>query len=89
MINRVLHLILAGTYWDQFDRGEKTVEYRRNSLWLRERLKGRTIVCFHRGYTKKTIRFKIARVEYTPHIDQFEFTVGERVDLSAAEPPRY
>ena len=61
----VLHLILEYQYYEAIDRGEKTVEYRDNTLYWRRRIipkwnsNGGNKVVFHRGYTKTTMTFEL------------------------------
>lgn len=72
----VLHLILNGYWWDKISRGEKTVEYRDNTPYYQTRVKGKTSVALHRGYTNRIIQFKIEKTVYTE--TQIEIHLGKR-----------
>ena len=57
----VLDLVLTYKWYDMIESGEKPEEYRDNTPYWRKRLqsgKRYTHVCFHRGYTAKTMVFR-------------------------------
>ena len=75
-MNNVIHLIMIHRWYDLIDSGHKTIEYRDATEYYRKRLKNKTKVCFHRGYTNITMTFHIFRVFETP--SQFEIYLGKR-----------
>jgi len=59
-LSKICHLILKHKWYDAIDRGEKTVEYRRNTAYWRRRILDCDRVVFHRGYTSTTMTFEMA-----------------------------
>ena len=61
---KILHLILKKRWYDMIASGEKTEEYREiKPYWSNRLFKGYTHVCFHLGYTAKTMLFPIIGIE--------------------------
>jgi len=76
-MKKELHLILDYYWWDEIDSGRKTVEYRDDKPYYRNRIKGKTVVVLHRGYSKKTMAFEISRIVFND-FGQIEFHLGKR-----------
>lgn len=78
----MLHLVLKGIWYDAIASGEKTVEYRDNTVFWRKRIKPdsgiQKMVTFHRGYTYKIMIFKIRAVVF--NVKQIEIHLGERLN---------
>lgn len=74
-----LHLVLSYHWFDLIEQGKKKTEYRRKDYWLPKIKKWITsedrIVVFHRGYTNRTMAFKVGEVNIS---DQIEIHLKER-----------
>lgn len=81
---RAVHLILKGEYFDAIERGDKTIEYRSN--YWKKRIEGKQIVVFHRGYTKRTITFRIRKICDSLNHTEIEIHLGERLHGFTTEP---
>lgn len=59
-----LHLVLKGKWYDMIESGEKTEEYRETKdYWIKRIIETKhERVCFHRGYTNRTMIFEIKDV---------------------------
>jgi len=73
-----IHLILKHKWYHEIEMGRKKTEFRRYTDRLRKMLQGKKYVVLHRGFTKTTMTFKIADIEY--HIDEIWIRLGKRVD---------
>jgi len=74
------HLILKRKYYDMIKNGEKVVEYRDNTPYWRQRLWGKKLVVFHRGYTNETMMFQIHKGIIPDDLEkQIEIHLGARV----------
>jgi len=76
-LSKICHLILKHKYYDAIDRGEKTVEYRRNTAYWRRRILDCDRVVFHRGYSSTTMTFEIAFIAGDE--EQIEIHLGKRM----------
>jgi len=76
-----IHLVLEYCYYEQIDKGKKTVEYRDLTEYWFHRLfmKKPDTVVFHKGYTSTTMTFKIAKILVFPDYHQIEVWIGERI----------
>lgn len=97
---KTLHLVLAGKWYDLIDCGVKTSEYRACTPYWNRRFTGDPnstdinlrqfvydTVVFHRGYTNKTMKFRIdfIRILNSPfndlHLDKcWEIKLGQRIN---------
>ena len=79
---RTVHLVLKGKWYDMISCGEKKEEYRKVCNYWRSRLqKDRVaieVVCFHRGYTKTTMSFKIKSIAIGCGREEWGAVRGER-----------
>ena len=75
----MIHLILKYKWFDLIEKGEKRIEYRDATEFYRKRLQGKDKVCFHRGYTNKTMTFTIDRVKET--LGLFRIYLGQRLPI--------
>jgi len=63
--NKVLSLSLISFWFEMIKSGRKTVEYRRYCHYWNKRFMNNQydIVIFHKGCSKKTVAFKINKIE--------------------------
>lgn len=54
-----LHLVLKRYWYDMIKSGAKRTEFRKCTERYEAAFKDKTVVIFHRGYTKETMQFKI------------------------------
>lgn len=81
---RTLHLVVKHKFFDAIKDGKKHEEYRDNTPYWRKRIFGtrpdgseqKTLVTFHRGYTKTTMTFEI---DYIVWGEQVEIHLGKRI----------
>lgn len=101
-MSKTLHLVLTGKWYDKIASGEKTSEYRACTPYWNKRFCGwaditnihgpnlqhnwYSTVVFHRGYTNKTMEFKIKKyIDITTEpndlgLDKcWEIKLGERI----------
>jgi len=76
MTKETCHLILMYRYYDLIDKGFKRIEYRDLTPYWLKRIRGKQYVTFHRGYTNKTMTFKIDKLVFSNII---KIHLGERV----------
>lgn len=66
-LSPILHLVLTHDWFDMIARGEKRVEYRtRSDHWDRligDRKSEITHVRFRRGYSQKTLKFRVDEID--------------------------
>jgi len=75
------HLVLEYIWYDRIESGSKTIEYRNNIDYWRKRLQGKKVVIFHRGYTSRTMAFKITKMTIPDnHIYLIKIYLGERIE---------
>lgn len=79
---RTVHLVLKGKWYDLISCGEKKEEYRKVCDYWRNRLQkdlgAIEVVCFHRGYTKTTMSFKIKSITIGYGCEEWGAVRGER-----------
>ena len=80
-----VHLILKHKWFDAIDRGEKTVEYRRDTERYRRLIEGRSFVVFHRGYTNTIMVFRIALIFMDEVRKQIRIHLRERLRKASSE----
>jgi hypothetical protein len=79
----VLHLVLTTKWYNLIESGEKTSEYRANSLYWQERILRKwnqshdLCIIFHKGYTLTTMFFKVKNIIVAN--EQIELQLGERL----------
>lgn len=82
-MSKTIHLVLKGVFYDEIDRGQKTSEYRDYTEYWRQRIlrpwssQKDVTITFHRGYTSKTICFRIKDIIVDTEFIEIE--LGERV----------
>lgn len=83
-LDRVAHLVLTFHWFDEIASGRKRIEYRKAKPYWMKRVWDRRvdILIFHRGYTDKTMRFKLLFKALRPKDDMIELYLGERLDFS-------
>ena len=79
---RTVHMVLKSKWYDLISCGEKKEEYRKVCDYWRSRLqKDRDpieVVCFHKGYTKTTMSFKIKYITIGCGREEWGAVRGER-----------
>ena len=79
---RTIHLVLKSKWYDMISCGEKKEEYRKVTNYWRSRLQKDLYtleeVCFHRGYTKTTMSFKIKSIAIGCGREEWGAVKGER-----------